>query len=147
MNYYRECVKLTLEIGIAIYIIIFGYAVWNNFDQTSYRIAQINENTREVEVYTESKKLILHNISKNKNKTKLILRVDKKEFDKISKSELTIDDTKYNLKDLECKQNDKYYFVEMQNIIFDKHETLIYNYYINNTDNILLDYEFIIETI
>ena len=147
MNYYRECIKLTLEIGLAIYIIIFGHAVWNNFDQTSYQIAQTNENTREVQIYTEAKNIILHNVAKKENNTKLILKVDKLEFENITTTELTLNNARYNLKDLEYNENGKYYFFEMQNIIFDKHETLTYDYSIEIDDNKLLDYEFIIETI
>lgn len=147
MNYYKECIKLTLEIALAIYIIIFGYAIWDNYDNKDYYIAQTNNNTREVQIYMESNNLILHNVSKKQNNTKLILKIDKKELDNISESYLTFETNKYNLKELNYKIKDNYHYYEIENINFNKYETKNYIYNIELSNNELLDYEFYIEII
>ena len=40
MNFYRELIFLVLEICFSIFVIIFGYNLWNNFDNSNYEIAK-----------------------------------------------------------------------------------------------------------
>ena len=147
MNYFKESIKLILEIGLAFYIIIFSYAVLDNFEDNTNFIANLNNNTREVQLYMESENLILHNVAKNKNNTILFLKVDKNEFNSISTGYLYIDNLKLNLKDMKYDEVDNYYFFEIKDITFNKYETIDYSYFVELDKNALLDYEFIIETI
>lgn len=164
MNFYKEFFLTTLEICIAIFLIIFGYEVWDNFDQTEYNTAKYYDNINEFEIYMEdtqnyisfieneknieSTKLYLHNISKNKNITKLILKTYKN--DNYIKNNVTIkiNDKYYELKKLTCIEDDIFCYLIIDNIEFKGYETKEYDVKIlfnNNYDlkNENINYEFI----
>ncbi len=50
MKIYLECLNLVIEICIAIFMIIYGYFMWNNFDNSEYEMAQ--EYVNNIEYYT-----------------------------------------------------------------------------------------------
>ena len=70
MNFYKEFFKLTFEIIFAIYIIFFGYIIWDNFDLSNYETAKYYDNIKEVELvingdfndYTHKNNIVLHKL-------------------------------------------------------------------------------------
>lgn len=165
MNFYKEFILLTAEISLAIFVAIFGYSVWDNFDQTNYNIAKHYDETRDFEIYIEDTKehitlldreneinysnLYLHNISNEDNKTLLTIKIDKK--NKLFKDNILIkiNETYYDVNKLDYKENGCYYYYIIDNIKFKGYETKKYNVKlllktdINNNINEYLNYEFV----
>ena len=127
MNFYKEFLKYTLEICMSIFIIMFGYTLWNNFDNTNYMIAKSNSNLNEVQVYLDENKLYLHNISKNKNKNKLCIKIDKEDNTFIDSTKIIIDDKVYNLSDYKTIEDEYYKYIILNNLDFNSYETKEYN--------------------
>ena len=146
MNYYKESIIITLEIVFTICIIILSYRIWNNFNINEYNIAQIKDKTRTEQLYTNNKELILHNISKKKNDTKLLLKLDKEQLNRVEEAYLNINNITYNLKKMEFNEKEEHCYYEIRNINFNEYETIKYHYFIE-TNNDILNYEFTIETI
>lgn len=135
----------------AIFIIIFGYAIWNNFDQTNYNTAKYYDNTKEVEIYiedsknyitllnnelnSESTKFYLHNISDKNNNTNLLFKTDKNTNIK-NNITLKINNNYYFLKELECIEDDNYCYYKINDINLKGYETKEYDFKIilNNID-------------
>lgn len=127
MNFYKKFLKYTLEICMSIFIIMFGYTLWNNFDNTNYMIAKSNSNLNEVQVYLDENKLYLHNISKNKNKKKLCIKIDKEDNTFIDNTKIIIDDKVYNLTDYKTIEDEYYKYIILNNLDFNSYETKEYN--------------------
>lgn len=143
MENIKEIFYIMVELCIAIFIIIFGYAIWDNFDLSNYEQALINDNTKGVEILTEDNILFVHNIASTKNKTKLMIKVDKNVLINTEKFILEINDKTYNLKELDCGSDEKYNYYDLYNIDFNSYETKNYNYNIIKSDKDLIEYEFI----
>ena len=127
MNFYKEFLKYTLEICMSIFIIMFGYTLWNNFDNTNYMIAKSNSNLNEVQVYLDENKLYLNKISKNKNKKKLCIKIDKEDNTFIDSTKIIIDDKVYNLTDYKTIEDEYYKYIILNNLDFNSYETKEYN--------------------
>ena len=97
-------------------------------------------------MYTNNKELILHNISKKKNDTKLLLKLDKEQLNRVEEAYLNINNITYNLKKMEFNEKEEHCYYEIRNINFNEYETIKYHYFIE-TNNDILNYEFTIETI
>ena len=162
MNFYREFILTTLEIALAVFIIIFGYAIWDNFDLTDYHTAKYYDNVEQYEVFledndksisllsnentTEYTKLYLHNISDKNNNTLLTLKVDKENTLLINNTIIKIDNEFYEINKLDYKEDDNYLYFIIGNLDFNGYETKEYNVKVlikeNNDINEYLDYDF-----
>ena len=143
MEFYKDFFLITLEMCFAIFIIIFGYAIWNNFDQINYNTAKYYDNTKEVEIYiedsknyitllnnelnSESTKFYLHNISDKNNNTNLLFKIDKNTNIK-NNITLKINNNYYFLKDLGCIEDDNYCYYKINNINLKGYETKEYDF-------------------
>ena len=143
MENIKEFFDIIFEMCIAIFIIIFGYAIWDNFDLNNYKTAILNDNTKNIEILNENNTLYVHNISKNNNETKLMIKVDKNVLINTEEFILEINNETYNLKELDCGSDEKYNYYDLYNIDFNSYETKNYNYNIIKSDKDLIEYEFI----
>lgn len=143
MNLYKDCILITLEICIAIFIAIFGYSVWDNYNINNYYLAKENDNIKEVQIDIKDNTLYTHNMSKNNNKISLILKIEKSEFDKNKDIELIVDDYNINLHNKIKKSDNKYYYFNIKDINYNSFETKKNKFEIRNAD--LLNYEFLTE--
>lgn len=165
MNFYKEFFLVTLEIAFAIFIIIFGYAIWDNFDQTDYNIAKYYDDIEYYEIYLEDSednvsllaeennreytKLYLHNINDKNNNTLLTFKIYKENITLINNAIIKIENEYYDINKLNYKEDENYYYFIIKDIDFSGYETKEYNVKIllkeqleNNTIN-YLDYEFV----
>ena len=114
-----------------------------NFDLNNYKTAILNDNTKNIEILNENNTLYVHNISKNNNETKLMIKVDKNVLINTEEFILEINNETYNLKELDCGSDEKYNYYDLYNIDFNSYETKNYNYNIIKSDKDLIEYEFI----
>ena len=162
MNFYKEFFLVTLEIAFAIFIIIFVYAIWDNFDLTDYHTAKYYDNVEQYEIFledndksisllsnentTEYTKLYLHNISDKNNNTLLTLKVEKENKMLINNTIIKIDNEFYEINKLDYKEDDNYFYFIIENLDFNGYETKEYNVKVlmkeNDDINEYLDYEF-----
>ena len=54
MNFYKELFYILFEMFFSIFIIIFGYFIWDNFDTTELNIAKYNDATKAIDLVYES---------------------------------------------------------------------------------------------
>lgn len=163
MNFYKEFILITLEIAFSIFIMIFGYTIWDNFDQTNYNTAKYYDNIEYYEIYledtgedisllkeennTEYAKLYLHNISNKNNNTLLTFKINKENTNLINNTIIKIEDKYYEINKLNYKEDENYYYFILENINFNSYETKEYNIKVllkeeqYNTIN-YIDYEF-----
>lgn len=163
MNFYKEFFLITLEICFAIFIIIFGYAIWDNFDQSEYNTAKYYDNINEFELYIEDNdsyitlideekqseptKLYLHNISDKNNNTKLSFKINKDNKYLKNNAIINIDNNYYELNNLEFIEDDCSYYFIIDDIDFEGYETKEYSIKIllknNYSNNESINYEFV----
>ena len=154
MNYYRELLCLLLEIIFSFVIIVFGYFIWENFDQTNYEIAKYYDNTKEVEIVYESNIdkglnnnnsiVSVHNVSNKMNDKNIILKLNKE--NELNNIKLDINMVKYNLNDLFYKEDEIYNYYLIEKASFNGYETKVFfiDFELEN-NKLLTDYEFISE--
>lgn len=142
MSFYKEFFLITIEISFAIFLIIFGYAIWDNFDQTEYITAKYYDNIKDFEIYIENNnsyvalkndennieytKLFLHNISDKDNITKLSFKINKDNYLK-NNTTINIDNQYYELKKLDYFEDEYFYYYIIEDIKFKGYETKTYN--------------------
>ena len=141
MEKVKELFYIMFEMCLAIFIAIFGYAIWDNFNLEELEIAKSNDNIKEVEILLEDNTLYVHNIGKNINNVDLMIKVDKNVLSNTDNLVLEIDNKKYNLKELNCNSDDKYNYYNLYEIDFESYETKNYKVNINSSE--LIEYEFI----
>lgn len=154
MNKWKEILYLISEICFSILIIIFGYYIWDNFDQTNYNIAKYYDNIKEVQLVFESNVdkgfknnnsvVSIHNVSDKINNKDIILKINKENY--LNNVKLDINTINYNLNELFINSDEVYNYYLIENINLNGYETKTYfiDFIIEN--NILLnDYEFITE--
>ena len=139
MNFYRELVKITVEIWMAIFIIIFGYAIWDNFNVTDYNMAKLNDKTREVLISDDNNILSLHNVGKVDNDFKLFLKINKNNYS--NNIDFIYDNKSINLDDFLIDEDSKYYYFNVDDIKFIAYETKEFSYKLLSND--VIDYEFV----
>lgn len=164
MNFYKEFFLITLEISFAIFLIIFGYAIWDNFDQTSYNTAKYYDNNQKFEILLEDNeelitfyekentidysKLYLHNISDKNNNTLLTFKINKNNTILKDNVIVKINENYYDINKLNYKEDEIYCYFIINNIEFKGYETKEYNIKlllknkINENINNYLNYEF-----
>lgn len=148
--YKNEIFYIISEILFAIFIIIFGYYIWDGFDQTDYNIAKYYDNTKEVDLVYESNMdngyvgnnivLSIHNISDKLNNKEIIFKLNKNS----DLNNIMINDTIYSLSDNYINSDDNYNYYLIENINLKGYETKVYFIDLNYDSNIY-DYEFITE--
>ena len=164
MNFYKELTYLILEICFCIFVIIFGYILWNNFDTSNYEIAKSYSNKKEIiidindtenivlsnnENNVEPNILYLHNLSGKNSNAKLILKIDKDNILFKDNTILKIDDYYYNLNGLEYTIDNSYLYIIIDEYKFDSYETkklevkILTKEKINSNIGEYLNYEFI----
>lgn len=142
MDFFREFMDITLEICLAIFIIIFGYAIWNSFNFFDYQAANIGDNIKEVEVMIDNNILYLHNIAKSDNDVNLLFKIRTNDINESNSFILEIQNKKYNLKKIERGIDKEYNYYTIDNINFKKYETKDYKFKIlRDTENFIY-YEF-----
>lgn len=164
MNFYKEFFLITFEIAFAIFMIIFGYTIWDNFDKSKYNTAKYYDNIEYYDIYledtnnnisllteennTEYAKLYLHNISDKNNNTLLTFKINKENKNLINNTIIKIEDKYYEINKLNYKEDEIYYYFILEYISFNSYETKEYDikvllkeeqYNINN----YIDYEFV----
>lgn len=139
MNFYRELVKITVEIWMAIFIIIFGYAIWDNFNVNDYNMAKLNDKTREVLISDNNNILFLHNVGKVDNDFKLFLKINKNNYS--NNIDFIYDNKSINLDDFLIDEDSKYYYFNVDDIKFIPYETKEFSYKLLSND--VIDYEFV----
>lgn len=164
MNFYKDFFLTTFEIAFAIFMIIFGYTIWDNFDKSEYNTAKYYDNIEYYDIYledinnnisllteennTEYAKLYLHNISDKNNNTLLTFKINKENTNLINNTIIKIEDKYYEINKLNYKEDEIYYYFILENISFNSYETKEYDikvllkeeqYNINN----YIDYEFV----
>ena len=133
MDFYKEFFMILFEMCLSIFIAIFSYALWDNFDKTKYLELKKYNNLKEVEVYYEGNKLVMHNVSKSNNNKNLILRVNKNEY-VVDNTKLLINGNKFDLSEFKNSTDDNFiYYID--NINFNKYETKVYDVDILSNDN------------
>ena len=157
MYFYKEFFILTLEICVSIFVIIFGHAIWDNFDNSKHLFAKQYDNIKEVEVLLEDNDkivlsnneqdikpsiLYLHNINKNTNIVNLIIKIDKNYNLFKNNTILKIDNNYYDLNNSTIKEDNSFYYIYIDKIKFNGYETKKLNIKILNIKN-YLNYEFI----
>ena len=154
MNIYKEIFYLISEICLSILIIIFGYLIWDNFDQTNYNTAKYYDNTNEVQIAFESNIdkdiknnnsiVSIHNVSDKINNKDLILKISKE--NNLNNIILNINTINHNLHDLYIKSDSVYNYYLIENTNLKGYETKIYFIDFILEKNVLIsDYEFITE--
>lgn len=141
MGFYKEFLLIVFEMCISIFVVVFGYAIWDNFDLNNYNVANTNDKIKFVEQLEENNVLYLHNVSKNENRIDLTFKVDKNQFNKKDNIILNFNNKEYNLESLSYVEDNDYYYFDIDSINFTSYETKEYNFNVINDD--LLDYEFI----
>lgn len=154
MNFYKELFYILFEMFFSVFIIIFGYFIWDNFDKTEYQIAKYYDNIKTVELVYESNidkgiqnnntVVSVHNISNKINAKDIILKINKN--NKLDDIKLDINKKNYSLDDLYIREDNiyNYYLIENINLIGYETKTYYIDFELNN-DNLLYDYEFITE--
>ena len=166
MNVKKEIRYLLFEIILCLFIILFGYYIWNNFDMESFIIAKSYENKEGIildindtenivlsnnEELVEPNLLYLHNISGNDNTSKLIIKISKENTLFKNNTIIKIGDKYYNLGDLEYYTDNSYSYITLDEFNFDAYETkelsvkLITKNEVNTDIYNYLNYEFITE--
>lgn len=149
MSFYKEFFLITLEVCFAIFITIFGYFIWDTFDQTSYEEAKFYSKTKEVLIDIDYKVtdsiLYLHNISGDDNNKTLLFKTNK---DNILENNaiIYIDNNLYDLSNLNYTEDEFFRYYEIDNIAFKGYETKKYSFNIlikNDIKNNYLNYDFI----
>lgn len=165
MNFYKEFILSTLEIALAVFIIIFGYAIWDNFDLTDYNTAKYYDNIEYYEIYLEDSKdnisllteennveytkLYLHNVSEKNNDTLLTFKIDKENIILINNAIIKIENNYYDINKLDYKEDENYYYFIIEDVDFNGYETKEYNVKVllkeklENNINEYLTYEFV----
>lgn len=139
MNFYIELVKITVEIWMAIFIIIFGYAIWDNFNVTDYNMAKLNDKTREVLISDDNNILSLHNVGKVDNDFKLFLKINKNNYS--NNIDFIYDNKSINLDDFLIDEDSEYYYFNVDDIKSIPYETKEFSYKLLSND--VIDYEFV----
>lgn len=162
MNFYREFLLITLEMCFAIFIAIFGYVIWDNFDQTEYEEAKYYENIKEFQLYMEDNdsyitliddeekskptKLYLHNISDKDDNIKLSFKINKEDTYLKTNTIIKINNNYYDISKSECLEDETYCYFIIESIDFKGYETKEFDVKIllkNNSTNEQINYEFI----
>lgn len=165
MDFYKEFILTTLEICLAIFIIIFGYAIWDNFDLTNYNTAKYYNTTKNFEVIIEdfddtiaipnneedikSSKLYLHNISGKENKTQLAFKIKKDNYILKNNAIIKIDNHYFDINKSDYKEDEHYYYFIIDDVSFNGYETKEYDIKVILKDNLnenineYLNYEFV----
>ena len=135
MNFYKEFFKISFEISFAVFIMIFGYNIWNTFDQTSYEIAKYYENNKEFELYVNEdiSKLYLHNISDDLSCAKLLLKTSK---DNNTSFKIVLDNITYDINDLEIIEDNYFNYYKINEIDLNGYETKELDYKVENENQI-----------
>ena len=166
MNIKKEIRYLIFEIILCVFIILFGFYLWNNFDMESFLIAKSYENKEGIilditdtdnivlsnnEDIIEPNILYLHNISGNNNTSKLIVKINKNNELFKNNTILKIDDNYYVLNDLDYYNDKDYTYIILDEFTFDGYETkelsvkLLTKDKVNTDIYTYLNYEFITE--
>ena len=146
---FKEIFSIIFEILFSIFIIIIGYFIWDNFDQTDYKTAQYYDNIKDVDLIYESDAdnniegnnvvVSIHNISDELNNKNVILKINKES----NFSYIKINNSYYNLNEIFMSNDDLYNYYLIENVDLDGYETKVY--YIDMIDNSFTDYEFVTE--
>lgn len=149
MNFYKELMIILCEMMLSIFIAIFGYVLWNNFDNKKYMETINYDNTYEVEVAYENDCLMVHNVSRRDNNKDLMFKVNR--FDSNLKNDdiiLLIDGKEYDLSNLDYTVDDLYIYYIIDNISFNEYETKVYDVKVLSKSYDVIDslnYEFVTE--
>ena len=149
MNFYKELMIILCEMMLSIFIAIFGYVLWNNFDSKKYMETINYDNTYEVEVAYEDNCLMVHNVSRKDNNKDLMFKVNR--FDSNLKNDdiiLLIDGKEYDLSNLDYTVDDLYIYYIIDNISFNEYETKVYDAKVLSKSYDVIDslnYEFVTE--
>ncbi len=149
MNFYKELMIILCEMMLSIFIAIFGYVLWNNFDNKKYMETINYDNTYEVEVAYENDCLMVHNVSRRDNNKDLMFKVNR--FDSNLKNDdiiLLIDGKEYDLSNLDYTVDDLYIYYIIDNISFNEYETKVYDVKVMSKSYDVIDslnYEFVTE--
>lgn len=149
MNFYKELMIILCEMMLSIFIAIFGYVLWNNFDNKKYMETINYDNTYEVEVAYENDCLMVHNVSRKDNNKDLMFKVNR--FDSNLKNDdiiLLIDGKEYDLSNLDYTVDDLYIYYIIDNISFNEYETKVYDVKVLSKSYDVIDslnYEFVTE--
>ena len=166
MNLRKEIAYLILEILFCIFIIFYGYYIWNNYDLSKLEIAKSYKNDKNIivniedisnivisndENNIESNILYLHNTSSNNNSAKLILKINKDNELFKRNTILKIDQRYYDLSNLKCYKDKNFIYIIIDNYNFNSYETkelevkILSKDQINNNISEYMNYEFIIQ--
>lgn len=150
MEFYKDFLLTILEMIFAIFIIIFGYMVWDTFDQTNYEQAKLYSKTKEVLIDVDYKDtysiLYLHNISGEDNNKTLSFKINKDNEYIKNNAILYIDNNFYELSNLNYTEDEYFRYYNVDNINFKGYETKEYNFKIllkEEINNNYLNYEFV----
>jgi len=150
MEFYKDFLLTILEMIFAIFIIIFGYMVWDTFDQTNYEQAKLYSKTKEVLIDVDYKDtysiLYLHNISGEDNNKTLSFKINKDNEYIKNNAILYIDNNFYKLSNLNYIEDECFRYYNIDNINFKGYETKEYNFKIllkEEINNNYLNYEFV----
>lgn len=150
MEFYKDFLLTILEMIFAIFIIIFGYMVWDTFDQTNYEQAKLYSKTKEVLIDVDYKDtysiLYLHNISGEDNNKTLSFKINKDNEHLKNNAILYIDNNFYELSNLNYIEDEYFRYYNVDNINFKGYETKEYNFKIllkEEINNNYLNYEFV----
>ena len=149
MNFYKELIIILCEMMLSIFIAIFGYVLWDNFDSKKYMETINYDNIYEVEVAYEDNCLMVHNISRKDNNKDLMFKVNR--FDSNLKNDdiiLLIDGKEYDLSNLDYTVDDLYIYYIIDNISFNEYETKVYDVKVMSKSYDVIDslnYEFVTE--
>ena len=147
---FRDIFSIVLEMLFSIFIIIFGYYIWDGFDQTDYETAKYFDNIKDVEIVYESNidngyegnnmVVSVHNISDKNNKKDIILKLNRDS----QVNNLKINNVSKNLNEIFINSDDFYNYYLIENAKLDGYETKIYFVDVES-DKFIYDYEFITE--
>lgn len=150
MEFYKDFLLTILEMIFAIFIIIFGYMVWDTFDQTNYEQAKLYSKTKEVLIDVDYKDtysiLYLHNISGEDNNKTLSFKINKDNEYIKNNAILYIDNNFYEFSNLNYTEDEYFRYYNVDNINFKGYETKEYNFKIllkEEINNNYLNYEFV----
>lgn len=160
MEFYKEFFAITIEICFAIFIIIFGGTLWNTFDFSDYNTASYYANSKEFDMHIDEgnyigllnneqevtyTNLYLHNMSGKRNINNLLIKISKDNDSLKNNTIIKINENYYELNNLECIEDDYFYYFKIENIDFNGYETKEYKLKIllkENINNEYLNYEF-----
>lgn len=147
---FKDIFSIILEMIFSIFIIFFGYYIWDGFDQSDYKIAQYYDNTKEVQLVYESNidngyvgneiVLSVHNISDKNNNKDVIFKLKKD----IDIKNISINNILYNLNDIYINNDEFYNYYLIEDAKLNGYETRVYFIDIES-DEFIYDYEFITE--